>query len=179
MEFDPQLILEISNYIFYGIMGIVAISGIIGLFTGFWKSLTSFIVSAGCYVLIVLFNSDITKMLFDLDLSMAFEGVTLTINETVLELSTLGNLIKDALIVLLEGQIDVVANPGIVETVEILAMNILSYVIFIILIILAALIVAPLISSLIYNLIIKNIIGAKNEEKTKLPLLGLLTNAVS
>ena len=105
--------------------------------------------------------------LFNIDLSSAFEGATVTINETAVEITTVGNFIKDALVIALEGQIDVMANPQIIETVEVLAMNILSYVVFILLIIVAALIVAPIISALIYGLIIKNIIGAKNEEKTK------------
>ena len=176
MDIAPELVLTICNYVFYGLIGIVALKAIFGLIRGFWKSICALIVSVVCYVLIIIFNSSIAEAIFNYDISSMISEVTL--NGNVIGVSTIGEFVKDAIIILTQDVYDFAANPELLDMVGVLALTIISYVTFIIFIILTIFIVAPIISFIIYNLIFKLIIGKDFMKKHKLRLAGLFANAV-
>lgn len=178
MNIDPGLVLTICNYIFYGLIGIVALKAIFGLIRGFWKSLCALIVSIACYVLIIVFNGAIAESLFNMDLSGVAQGASITLNETIIEISTLGELVKDIMIVLTKDVYDFANNPELLEMVGVLSLTFISYVSFIVLILVTIFVVAPILSFVIYNLIFKLIIGKKFMDKHKLRLAGFFTNAL-
>ena len=176
MDIAPELILNICNYVFYGLIGIVALKAIFGLIRGFWKSLCALIVSIVCYVLIIVFNSSIADAIYNYDISSMISEVAL--NGSTIEITTIGEFVKDAIIILMQDVYDFASNPELIEMVGVLALTVISYATFIIFIILTIFIVVPIVSFIIYNLIFKLIIGKKFMKKHKLRLAGMLTNAV-
>lgn len=174
---DEQNITLILNIAIGIIALIVLIKSLIGLKKGFWKGLVSLLVSTILYILVIVFNIKFTDLYYELNIGQ-FINSTININGENIQITTIGNTLREILINLTKSNTGTTLTPEAIKLCDALTVSILSFVVFILHIIIVAFIIAPIISTIIYNLILKPILGEKITKKHKLRIAGFFTYAV-
>lgn len=173
---SPELLTNILNIVLYVLIGLIVLKTLFGLFKGMWKSLTSFIVSTILYVLIIVFNTKIATLCYQINLSSL--NAVVSVNGSSINVVTIGQTIRDVIITLSGNNIDLTPSSEIFKVCDSLAISVISLVVFILDFILVAFIISPIISFLIYHLIVKNILGNSFTKKHKVRVGGLVFGGV-
>ena len=174
---NEQNITLILNIAIGVIALLVLIKALIGLKKGFWKGLISLLVSTILYILVIVFNTKFTDLYYEMNIGQ-FINATIDINGESIQITTIGNTLREILISLTKSNTGTSLTPEAIKLCDALAISILSFVIFIIHIIIVAFIIAPIISAILYHLILKPILGEKITKKHKLRIAGFFTYGV-
>ena len=174
---NEQNITLILNIAIGVIALLVLIKALIGLKKGFWKGLVSLLVSTILYILVIVFNTKFTDLYYEMNIGQ-FINATIDINGESIQITTIGNTLREILINLTKSNTGTSLTPEAIKLCDALAISILSFVIFIIHIIIVAFIIAPIISAILYHLILKPILGEKITKNHKLRIAGFFTYGV-
>lgn len=167
---NADVITLVLDIILYVVLGLIVLKSFIGLFKGLWKEICSFVVSLIFYILVIVFNTSVTEAIYNFDLS--FIGVSFTLNEEVISLTTIGETIRDVIINLVAGTANISEHSSVFKTCDALSLSILSFVVLIINILIVAFVVAPFISFLLYHCVFKFILGRNVTKKHKVRIAG-------
>ena len=174
---NAETITLVMDIVLYVLLGLILLKCITGLFKGLWKTSCSLIISIILYILVVTLNTTFTQMYYGIDLSF-ISSQPFSVNGVEVTLSTAGDTIRNVVIALTNGSLDLSPTSRVFEVCDALAMSILAFVVFILHILVVTFIIAPLLSTLIYHLILKNILGKNITKKHKLKLAGFFVGGV-
>ena len=139
---EPQMLTMIFNIVFYAIIGIIVLKSVIGIFKGVWKTSTSFIVTAILYVLIIVLNTSITELVYNINLTTF--NISFSLNNVPIQVETIGQVIREAVMVLAGESIELTPNSEIFVIFDNLAKSLMALVVFLVMMILVTFLIAPL-----------------------------------
>ncbi len=166
----------IFNYVTIGLIVLVILAGVIGFFKGIWKTTFHTVMMGIFLVLIIVFNHQITKMIYEFDLGAYGDNLKQMLNIPNSTATNIGDLGFDYL-VSLNDSLSILKDPTIIDTYQTLTMSILSFVVFICDFLLV-LIVGKLLCILLYHCLFKFIIPKRIRKKKKLKPIGAVVNMV-
>jgi len=173
---EPQMLTMIFNIIFYALIAIIIIKSVIGIFKGVWKTSTSFLITTILYVIVIVFNTGITELFYDFNLS--FTNLSFTINEASIQVETIGQVIRETVMALAGESIELTPESELFVIFDNLGKSLLSLFVFIIMMLITTLIIAPLLSILLYYVLVKPLVGKRTIKKHKLRVAGFFVNLV-
>jgi len=166
----------IANLVLVGMIALVVIAALIGLWKGIWKTSFKLIFRSICFVVMIFCSQPITNAICKINFAETFH-----INEKILDVKlttfdeTLANILVNS------GKISPVTGSDLYGTCLALAHSLLSCAIFFVLMILT-LLIGSLLATLFYHLIFKHFISKKLRKKKKIrwagALCGLLDGAL-
>ncbi len=166
----------IFNYVTVGLIVLVILAGVIGFFKGIWKTTFHTVMMGIFLVLIIVFNQQIAKMVYEFDLGAYGDNLKQMLNIPNSTATNIGDLGFDYL-VSLNDSLSILKDPTIIDTYRTLTMSILSFVVFICDFLLV-LIVGKLLCILLYHCLFKFIIPKRIRKKKKLKPIGAVVNMV-
>ncbi len=172
-----ETITLVTNIILYSLLGLILIKCLIGLFKGLWKTTCSLLISIIFYILVITLNTTFTELYYGINLSF-ISSSPIVVNNVEVTISTIGDTLREVVMALTEGTLNLTKSDPVFKVCDALAMSILSFFVFILHIIIVTFIISPIISTLVYHLILKNILGSNITKKHKLKLAGFFVGGL-
>lgn len=172
-----ETITLVTNIILYSLLGLILIKCLIGLFKGLWKTTCSLVISIIFYILVITLNTTFTELYYGINLSF-ISSTPILVNNVEVTISTIGDTLREVVMALTEGTLNLTKSDPVFKVCDALAMSILSFFVFILHIIIVTFIISPIISTLVYHLILKNILGSNITKKHKLKLAGFFVGGL-
>lgn len=180
-SFDPGTITMISNIVFFVLIGIVLIGGLVGLIRGVWSSTFRLLFVGVLVILAYALSGVIGNAIADMNIGKYFNGQVIFVNDIEVQITS----IKDTLIGCLGafgtskgGSLEkTLSNPETLALITELALMIVRFLTFIILAIFIILF-GNLLATILYHLLFKHLINKKLRHKVKLRAVGFLTGAL-
>lgn len=172
-----ETITLVTNIILYSLLGLILIKCLIGLFKGLWKTTCSLVISIIFYILVITLNTTFTELYYGINLSF-ISSTPIIVNNVEVTISTIGDTLREVVMALTEGTLNLTKSDPVFKVCDALAMSILSFFVFILHIIIVTFIISPIISTLVYHLILKNILGSNITKKHKLKLAGFFVGGL-
>ncbi|HBD06351.1 MAG TPA: hypothetical protein DCY93_02950 [Firmicutes bacterium] len=166
----------IANLVLVGMIALVVIASLIGLWKGIWKTSFKLIFRSICFVVMIFCSQPITNAICKINFATTFhvDAEILDVKLTTFD-ETLANILVNS------GKISPVTGSDLYGTCLALAHSLLSCAIFFVLMILT-LLIGSLLATLFYHLIFKHFISKKLRKKKKIrwagALCGLLDGAL-
>lgn len=173
---EPQMLTMIFNIVFFAIIGIIVLKSVIGIFKGVWKTSTSFIVTSILYILIIVFNTGITELVYNINLSSF--NISFSLNEVSIQVGTIGQVIRDTVMVLAGESIELTPDSEIFVIFDNLAKSLMALFVFLIMMVIVTFLLAPLLSFILYHVLIKALVGKRTIKRHKLRVAGFFVNLV-
>ena len=142
---DAETISLIANIIFYVLIGIVFVKSLMGLKKGLWKTIVSFIVSTILYVLLIIYNAQLTEIYYNIDISKYFD-IIIALDNKEITVTTIGQTLRDVIIYFASSETGVNLSSEALQVCDALAKSILAFMVFVVHIILTVFIIVPLVS---------------------------------
>lgn len=181
IDVTPDLVKSIFNYIFIGIIVLIAIGGLIAITRGVWNETFRLIFIGGLVVLSYIFAGQIGDKIAAINISSYFPDPIQITDTSNVQVTTISETLQNVIIAMGKAQGEDVgnsiANPDTIALVNELAMMIIRLITFFILAILI-ITIGNLLATLLYHLLFKHLISRKIRKVFKLRLVALLEGIV-
>lgn len=181
IDVTPDLVKSIFNYIFIGIIVLIAIGGLIAITRGVWNETFRLIFIGGLVILSYIFAGQIGDKIAAINISSYFPNPIQITDTSNVRVTTISETLQNIIIAMGnaqgEGVGNSIANPDTIALVNELAMMIIRLITFVILAILI-ITVGNLLATLLYHLLFKHLISHKIRKVFKLRLVALLEGIV-
>lgn len=181
IDVTPDLVKSVFNYIFIGIIVLIAIGGLIAITRGVWNETFRLIFIGGLVVLSYIFAGQIGDKIAAINISSYFSDPIQITDTSNVQVTTISETLQNVIIAMGnaqgEGVGNSIANPDTIALVNELAMMIIRLITFFILAILI-ITVGNLLATLLYHLLFKHLISRKIRKVFKLRLVALLEGIV-